>query len=149
MPTPSARIHRMRKQKNLTLADVAKYLGVQEATAQRYESGQIKTIKPEVFYKLAQLFQCDPQYLMGWDTNGSNVNQNNKSSNNQTITNSTVVSGNNASAVILHGLDASLELTDQTVALVRIFNSMTVKGQTLLLSRAFELEDLYSKREEE
>lgn len=150
----SDRLRKMRKQKNLTLAEVAKYLGVQEATVQRYESGQIKTIKHDVIYKLAQLYQCDPQFLLGWGgdspvTSNSKNNQNNKNSNNQTIANSTVINGDNSSVSILHSLDGSLELTDQAVALVRVFNSMNVKGQTLLLARAYELEDLYNKKEDD
>lgn len=149
MPQVSDRIRRMRKQKNMTLAEVARHLGVQEATVQRYESGEIKTIKPETLYKLAQLLQCDPQWLMGWDSAKFESNPKNTNSNNQTITNSTVVSGNNSSAVILQGRDGSLELTEQTAALVRVFNSMTVKGQTMLLARAYELEDLYNKKEDE
>ena len=51
---------------NLTLSEVANYLGVKEATAQRYESGEIKNIKHETIVELAKLFQCHPAYLMGW-----------------------------------------------------------------------------------
>lgn len=60
------RIKEMRKRKHLTLLDVAEHLGVKEATAQRYESGNIKNIKHETIWKLAELFDCDPMYLMGW-----------------------------------------------------------------------------------
>ena len=45
---------------------VAEYVGVSEATAQRYESGAIKNLKHETICKLAELFGCDPRYLMGW-----------------------------------------------------------------------------------
>ena len=60
------KIKEMRKKKNLTLLDVATHLGVKEATAQRYESGSIKNIKHETICKLAELFDCDPMYLVGW-----------------------------------------------------------------------------------
>ena len=60
------RIKKMRKKRNLTLLEVAGYLGVKEATAQRYESGNIKNIKHDTICKLAELFDCDPMYLMGW-----------------------------------------------------------------------------------
>ena len=60
------RIKEMRKRKNLTLVEVAEHLGVKEATAQRYESGNIKNIKHDTIWKLAELFDCDPMYLMGW-----------------------------------------------------------------------------------
>ena len=60
------KIKELRKKKNLTLLEVAEFLGVKEATAQRYESGSIKNIKHETVFKLAELFDCDPQYLIGW-----------------------------------------------------------------------------------
>ena len=63
------RIKDMRKRKGLTLLEVAEYLGVQEATVQRYESGNIKNLKLETICKLADLFGCVPQYLVGWSEN--------------------------------------------------------------------------------
>lgn len=66
MATLNERIKEMRKKKGLTLLEVAEYLGVQEATVQRYESGNIKNLKHETICKLAELFGCDPRYLVGW-----------------------------------------------------------------------------------
>lgn len=67
------RIKEMRKRKGLTLLEVAEYLGVQEATVQRYESGNIKNLKIETISKLADLFGCDPQYLVGWTENNHGI----------------------------------------------------------------------------
>jgi repressor LexA len=61
------RIKSLREAKNLTLLNVAEYLGVKEATTQRYESGEIKNIKHETIVKLAELFNVSPAYLMGWE----------------------------------------------------------------------------------
>ena len=69
MSTINERIKEMRKKKGLTLLEVAEYLGVQEATVQRYESGNIKNLKHETICKLAELFGCDPRYLVGWTAN--------------------------------------------------------------------------------
>ena len=66
MSTLNDRIKEMRKKNRLTLLEVAEYLGVQEATVQRYESGSIKNLKHETICKLADLFGCDPRYLVGW-----------------------------------------------------------------------------------
>ncbi len=66
MAEMNERIKEMRLKCNLTLLEVAEHLGVKEATAQRYESGNIKNIKHETICQLAELFQCDPCYLMGW-----------------------------------------------------------------------------------
>lgn len=66
MSTLNDRIKEMRKKNRLTLLEVAEYLGVKEATVQRYESGSIKNLKHETICKLADLFGCDPRYLVGW-----------------------------------------------------------------------------------
>lgn len=65
------RIKRMRTHKDLTLKEVANYLGIKEATAQRYESGEIKNIPYDNIVLMAKLFDCSPQYLMGWETQNS------------------------------------------------------------------------------
>ena len=71
---PMANIHeklrRLRLEKGMTLADVGKKIGVNEATVQRYESGQIRNIKQKTIVKLAELFGVAPLDLMGWDAHG-------------------------------------------------------------------------------
>jgi Predicted transcriptional regulator len=60
-------IKEMRLKRGFTLIQVAELLGVKEATIQRYESGEIKNIKHEYIAKLAEIFNCSPAYLMGWE----------------------------------------------------------------------------------
>ena len=62
------RIKEMRIKRGYTLAYVADKLGIKEATMQRYESGEIKNIKHETIVRLAEIFNCSPSYLMGWET---------------------------------------------------------------------------------
>jgi Predicted transcriptional regulator len=61
------RIKEMRIKRGYTLAYVAEKLGIKEATMQRYESGEIKNIKHETITSLAEIFNCSPSYLMGWE----------------------------------------------------------------------------------
>lgn len=67
MKTINARIKEKRMECGLTLYEVAERLGVKEATVQRYESGSIKNIKHETICKLALIFGCSPEWLMGFD----------------------------------------------------------------------------------
>lgn len=67
------RIRERRTALGLTLLEVAEFLGVKEATAQRYESGAIKSIGHETVVKLAELLKCDPSYLMGWSSSSELV----------------------------------------------------------------------------
>ncbi|MBE7030274.1 MAG: helix-turn-helix domain-containing protein [Ruminococcaceae bacterium] len=55
-----------RKALGLTLAEVAKQVGVRDATIQRYESGEIRTIKPEIVDALCRVLDCTPHYLLGY-----------------------------------------------------------------------------------
>lgn len=60
-------IKERRKELGLTLADVAKMVGVTEATVQRWESGNIKNLRQERIASLAIALDTTPAYLMGWE----------------------------------------------------------------------------------
>ena len=63
------RIKKRRKLLNKTLLELAEYIGVKEATMQRYESGEIKSIPYDNIVLIAECLKCTPQYLMGWSDN--------------------------------------------------------------------------------
>lgn len=65
----SAILKKRRKELGLTLAQIADEMGVAEATVQRWESGNIKTIRHEKIGKLADLLKVTPAALMGWNEN--------------------------------------------------------------------------------
>lgn len=67
------RIKHRRQQLGYTLLYVAEQLGVKEATAQRYESGEIKNIKHETVSTLSEILHCDPAYLMGWQDTPTSI----------------------------------------------------------------------------
>lgn len=56
-----------RKALGLTLSQVADMMGVTEATVQRWESGNIKSIRYEKIGKLAEILGVSPADLMGWE----------------------------------------------------------------------------------
>lgn len=60
-------IKKRRDELDLTLLDIAKKIGVSEATVQRYESGQIKNIRQDKIVKLASALQLTPAQLLGWE----------------------------------------------------------------------------------
>ena len=62
----SSVLKRRRKELGLTLAQIADAMGVAEATVQRWESGNIKSIRHEKIGKLAELLNVNPAELMGW-----------------------------------------------------------------------------------
>ena len=56
-----------RKSLGLTLAQIADEMGVTEATVQRWESGNIKSLRHEKISRLAKILKVSPAYLMGWE----------------------------------------------------------------------------------
>ena len=73
MPIWNERIHEKRIEKGITLAQIADRLGVTEATAQRYERGNIKSIPYEHMCAYGEILNCSPAYLMGWDEEDPNI----------------------------------------------------------------------------
>lgn len=74
MSTPAERIHEMRLRANLTMEDVASYLGVQRQAVFKYEKGIVTNIPIDNFKRMAELFGTTPEYLSCWsDDPGSGV----------------------------------------------------------------------------
>ncbi len=63
----SSVLKQRRKELGLTLAQIADRMNVAEATVQRWESGNIKSIRHEKIAKLAEVLQVNPASLMGWE----------------------------------------------------------------------------------
>ena len=61
------RIRIRRKELGMTLLQLADAIGAKEATVQRWESGNTRTVKYETVEKLSKVLHCSPAYLMGWD----------------------------------------------------------------------------------
>lgn len=64
----SSVLKRRRKELGLTLAQIADMMGVSEATVQRWESGNIKSVRYDKIDKLAQVLKVEPSEIMGWNT---------------------------------------------------------------------------------
>lgn len=67
MNTLSSVLKKRRKELGLTLAQIADVMGVAEATVQRWESGNIKSVRHEKIAKLAEVLHVTPATLMGWE----------------------------------------------------------------------------------
>lgn len=57
------RIESARTEHNLTQEDLAKELGLNKSTIQRYETGQIKKIKLPVIHAMAKILNVNPSWL--------------------------------------------------------------------------------------
>ena len=60
---------------NLTLEEVGEAVGVSKTTVLRWESGEIKNLRRDKIYKLAQILGVEPSVLMGWKNDSENIVQ--------------------------------------------------------------------------
>ena len=67
--TTSILIKEQREKLNLTLKEIATFVGVSEGTVSRWESGEIKNMKRNKIAKLSQILQISPLELTGISTN--------------------------------------------------------------------------------
>lgn len=65
------RIRLLRKQLNLTQAELAEKLGVKDSAVAKYENGRVTNIKRSVIKKMADLFNVSPSYIMGYSEDDS------------------------------------------------------------------------------
>lgn len=61
------RIKERRTALGLTQEELATKLGLQKSAIAKYENGRVENIKRSVIQKMAEILECSPAYLMGWD----------------------------------------------------------------------------------
>ncbi len=61
-------IKKKRKERKMTLEDVAKIVGVTRQTVQKYESGVVSNIPSDKIELLAKALHTTPAYIMGWES---------------------------------------------------------------------------------
>jgi len=61
------KIKELRKEKGLTLEEVAKIVGVGKSTVRKWETGMIANMRRDKIAALAMALGTTPMYLMGWE----------------------------------------------------------------------------------
>ena len=69
------RIRNLRKEKGLTLEQVANIVGVGKSTVRKWETGMIANMKRDKIASLAKALGTTPEYLMGWDENNNSPSE--------------------------------------------------------------------------
>ena len=65
------RIKQRRISMGYTQDELASKLGLQKSAIAKYENGRVENIKRSIIEKMANILECKPSYLMGWDDNAS------------------------------------------------------------------------------
>lgn len=61
------KIKELRKEKGLTLEEVANQVGVGKSTVRKWETGMIANMRRDKIAALASALGTTPMYLLGWD----------------------------------------------------------------------------------
>lgn len=61
------RIKLKRLEANLTMEELGTKLGVQKSAINKWEKGMVTNIKRSTIQAMAEIFDCSPIWLMGWD----------------------------------------------------------------------------------
>lgn len=69
------RISTLRKERGLTLEQVADVVGVGKSTVRKWETGMIANMKRDKIASLAKALGTTPEYLMGWDEKKSSPSE--------------------------------------------------------------------------
>ena len=109
--TTGEKLKMLRKQRKMTLEDVAGIINVGRATVLKYENGTITNIPSDKIEQLATLFSVSPAYLMGWSENDDKQDSSAVMQNPQVDPEIHIVSG------MMEGLPQ--EPKEQIVAIVR------------------------------
>lgn len=67
------RIKELRKEKGLTLEQVAEIVGVGKSTVRKWETGMIANMKRDKIASLAKALGTTPAYLMGWEASEKQI----------------------------------------------------------------------------
>ena len=73
----SDRIKERRTDMGFTQEELGKKLGLQKSAIAKYENGRVENIKRSVIAEMAEVLECSPSYLMGWDDTKKEKNINN------------------------------------------------------------------------
>lgn len=67
MNTMGQRIHAKRTEYGWTLEELGEKLGVKKSSISKWENGDVQNIKRSCIARMAELFDCSPVWLMGYD----------------------------------------------------------------------------------
>lgn len=69
------RIKELRKAKGYTQEELANILGLKDSAIAKYENGRVENIKRSIIAKMADVLECSPTYLMGFDNDSTSAVQ--------------------------------------------------------------------------
>jgi transcriptional regulator with XRE-family HTH domain len=123
----AVRIRELRVRNNIKQSELAKSLGISQATLSNWERGEFEPDKNSLI-KLAEIFDTTIDFVLGRTSHAISYNANN-------IHDSNFVQGDGCLDV-----NVARQLSPEEKELLRIYGALDVKGRHELLERVFDLE---------
>lgn len=131
------RLRRLRKDKDITQAQLAEYLGVVSSAVGKYETIDDAYPTVESLMKIAEYFNVSVDFLLFGDTSNSRYSGNNQL--NCSLSNSSLIQANQGS--VINAEMGVRTLSPEAVELLSIYEALDGRGRLKLLNFAVELED--------
>lgn len=131
------RLKRLRKERDVTQATLAEYLGVVSSAVGKYETIENSYPSVEALIKISEFFNVSIDYLLL----GTSFYTESKGDNNVNglLTNSSVIQASRGGVV--YSGDSNKFLSPEIVELLRIYDSLDGRSRLNLLNYAVELEE--------
>lgn len=131
------RLKRLRKERDVTQAALAEYLGLVSSAVGKYETIENSYPSVEALIKISEFFNVSIDYLLL----GTSFYTESKGDNNVNglLTNSSVIQASRGGVV--YSGDSNKFLSPEIVELLRIYNSLDGRSRLNLLNYAVELEE--------
>lgn len=134
------RMRLLRIERRMTQEEVGQRLGVSKATINKYELGTTQNLSRAKIETLASLFEVSPLYLMGWADTRDGSDLFTTYTNDQIFPRDTRLSYSTPRPND-PGPKPETSTDRQEKELLAVFRNLSVRGQTKLLSAAYEVQD--------
>lgn len=132
------RLVKLRKERSITQANLAKHLGIERTTYGKYETSGIQP-PVEVILKLAEYYDVSTDYLLGNDRSPDEG-----VFNAGIIAGSAVVNGQNSGTVTVTNGESRL-LSKEEQEILRIYSLLDVKSRMKMLDGVLKIEEEFNK----
>lgn len=137
------RLVKLRKDRSITQADLAKHLGIERTTYGKYETSGIQP-PVEIIIKLAEFYDISTDFLLGREKrpDGSGFASGNA------IVNG--VNGHNTGTVtvtVTNGETHSRELSKEEQEILRIYSELDAKSRHKMFDGILEIEDEFCREQ--
>lgn len=141
------RIRRLRKERQMSLEELAENIGTSRQTVHRYETGAISNIPHEKIEAMAKALGTTPSKLMGWENDFSSINSITSADFSASNTKTLPILGNVACGEPIFASEERGYYAKASANLAADF-CLTAKGDSMVNARIFDGDLLFVRKQD-